>query len=371
MSLRKENQVVVLLGAGASFKAGIPVSVGMINELEQLLEEDKKWKKYQDLYHFVKSAIYFADGIGGKFNNNVNYNIERLVNTLSELDRKTDHPLYPFIGNWNIKLTELGGADFTRVKELRQLILKQLQSVWVLPTNYNKSNYYRGLYDFANDYQHPLRVFSLNYDLCVERNAKPLEKVERGFGDSIENLTDIERTWDWKNFDFSDAPEPDIFLYKLHGSIDWFRNENKSLSFSDEAANIPTELLEIIFGTDYKLQYTDPFLYFVYQFRQWTLEAKLIIVIGYGFGDEHINGILGQALNVAGDSEERKLLAVAPFDNIPEEQAQQQLASILNGKKEQIIIKKLTAEKFMLEEMNINQLNALFSESEDAFDELS
>jgi hypothetical protein len=37
-------------------------------------------------------------------------------------------------------------------------------------------------------------------------------------------------------------------------------------------------------------------LFLVYQLRRLSLEAKLILVVGYGFADEHINGILQQAL---------------------------------------------------------------------------
>jgi hypothetical protein len=83
MSLRKEDSILVLLGAGASAEAGIPVSREMIKKLEYLLYNDSEWEPYRDLYNFIKSAIYFADGIGGRFDNKVNYNIERLVNTLS------------------------------------------------------------------------------------------------------------------------------------------------------------------------------------------------------------------------------------------------------------------------------------------------
>ena len=59
-----------------------------------------------------------------------------------------------------------------------------------------------------------------------------------------------------------------------------------------------------------KLQYVDPFLFLANEFRKWTLESKLIISIGYGFGDEHINGILGQALK---KSREKAPLCQAVF----------------------------------------------------------
>lgn len=362
MSLRKENNVLVLLGAGASYEAGIPTSPLMIERLEALLSSNDKWKNFQSLYYFVKSAIHYADGISGKFNRDVNYNIERLVNALSELNRKVEHPLYPFIGSWNIKLMELGGNDFEKVRNLRQKILEELQDDWVLLGDYSDSDYYRGLFEFANDYEYPLRVFSLNYDLCVERNCID-EALERGFRDG--------RVWDWRNFEYPEGEEPNLFLYKLHGSIDWYRGINKNLTFSDEPAKIKPEQLEIIFGTDYKLQYTDPFLFFAYQFRQWTLEAKLIITIGYGFGDEHINGILGQAIENVSDPNERKLLAVAPFRNEEEDMAAARLVNTLGiRRKEQIIIKKRGAGDFMRDEMTIDKLNNYFPEGDDIFEEV-
>ncbi len=362
MSLRKENNVLLLLGAGASKEAEIPTSSEMIDRLESLVRNNSAWNSYENLYYFVKSAIYFADGIGGKFNTEVNYNIERLVNTLSELDKKARHPLYPFIGNWNIKLTELGGDDFTRVRQLRQMIIKELQDDWVLLSDYSQSEYYRGLFSFADDFQFPLRVFSLNYDLCVERNCKT-EILERGFGDG--------RTWDWRNFDHPEGEAPNIYLYKLHGSIDWLRDEHKNLTFSDEASKIRTDQLEIIFGTDYKLQYTDPFLFLAYEFRRWTLEAKLIITIGYGFGDDHINSILGQALASVSDPNERKLLAIGPFTNEQEDEAKQRLADILHIATNKVVIKKMSASDFMRSEMTIDKLNSHFPESGDIFEEIA
>jgi len=360
MSLRQENKVLVLLGAGASYEAGVPTSSVMIDRLEGLLKDDAAWTSYQSLYYFVKSAIYFADGIGGKFNNEVNYNIERLVNTLSELDKKVKHPLYPFIGNWNIKLTELGGDDFTKVRDLRQKVIKELQVDWVLLSDYSKSDYYRGLFDFAKDFQYPLRIFSLNYDLCIERNRKG-ETIEKGFRDG--------RTWLWSNFEYPEGEAPNIFLYKMHGSIDWLRDEHKNLTFSDEPSKIRTDQLGIIFGTDYKLQYTDPFLFFAYEFRRWTLDAKLIIAIGYGFGDEHINGILGQALGSVSNSNERKLLAVSTFENEDEKKAQVRLANTLGVPEEQVVITKMKAGNFIRSEMTVERLNKNFPESANVFEE--
>ena len=56
------------------------------------------------------------------------------------------------------------------------------------------------------------------------------------------------------------------------------------------------------------MQYVDPFLFLAYELRRWTLDsARLIISVGYGFNDDHINGILEQSLR---QNPSRKLLAI-------------------------------------------------------------
>ncbi|NJO94012.1 MAG: hypothetical protein HC820_06005 [Hydrococcus sp. RM1_1_31] len=50
-------------------------------------------------------------------------------------------------------------------------------------------------------------------------------------------------------------------------------------------------------------------------FRKYCLRAKLIVVIGYSFGDEHVNGIIGQAL---ANDKEKKILSVSPGRNLEE-----------------------------------------------------
>jgi hypothetical protein len=81
----KKDEVLVLLGAGASVDAGIPHSAEMVRQIEAALEQD--WKPYKELYNYVRSAIFYADGIRGTYAKDVAYNIERLVMSL-ELARR-------------------------------------------------------------------------------------------------------------------------------------------------------------------------------------------------------------------------------------------------------------------------------------------
>ena len=64
--------------------------------------------------------------------------------------------------------------------------------------------------------------------------------------------------------------------------------------------------MEIIFGREFKLEAADPYLFFAYKFRDLSLVTRLIVTLGYGFGDGHINKMLTQSLR--GDPERRLLI---------------------------------------------------------------
>ena len=154
----KKDEVLVLFGAGASVDAGIPHSASMVHEIESSL--DNEWKTYKDLYNYVKSAIYYADGIRGKFGSDVSFNIERLVVSLDELARREEHPLYPFVGAWNPRLSQVAGDDFKYVTLFRTNILEKLRHEWIVIHNYEKPNYFRGIIRSQKELNFPLHVFT-------------------------------------------------------------------------------------------------------------------------------------------------------------------------------------------------------------------
>jgi hypothetical protein len=286
------KDIIFLLGAGASVEADIPASGEMIDKIEDLLRNDAEWKPYLRLYDHIKSSIYYSAGLKGLFQTDVPYNIETLVNTLYELERNEEHPLYPFIASWNSRFVALAQTDFLNVKQFRRLILRKLKS-WMSPDEISRANYYRGLISLQRDINFPIQLFSLNYDLCVERLNAIDFRIETGFAG-----IGPEFPWDWERFEDADSgpPAPEAYLYKLHGSINWKRDESKNLYCVEQTESIPAESMQLIFGREFKLEAADPYLFYAYQLRKFSLQAKLIVSIGYGFGDEHVNEILAQAL---------------------------------------------------------------------------
>jgi len=323
MSSRSKD-IIFLLGAGASAEAGIPTSSEMIDRIEKLINEEEEWKQYRQLYHHVKSAIHYAAGLRGQFDSHeVSYNIETLVNTLYELEKNEEHPLYPFIATWNSRFAVLAGSNFAKVREFRRLILKALKR-WMCPDDASRGDYYRGLIILQKELNFPLPVFSLNYDLCVERLAEDDVKIETGFGGH-----GPQHVWDWERFDeLGPNPMPQVVLYKLHGSINWKRDEQtKELYSVEQVESIDAGQMEVIFGRDFKLEAADPYLFYAYEFRRYSLAARLIVTIGYGFGDLHINKMLSQAVRA---DDERRLLVVCDCSDRSKDARCKEIAELMD-----------------------------------------
>jgi len=347
MSNFKENEIIFLLGAGASANAGIPVSSQMDDMIKNLIVNDSDWKQYEKLYYLIKSGVNYSAGLTGQSST---FNIETLLFVLEELKQKEKHLLYPFIGSWNIRFNEVVKDNFRLIENFMKEIKKKLKE-WVDLEDERKAEYFKHLAKFRQELNSPLRIFTLNYDKCIETNTNNPGfefKLERGFEADT-------RKWNYKLFDppVKDL-EPDVYLYKLHGSIDWKRDPNTNIvSYSNGTARNP----DLIFGTQNKLSYSDPYLFLFSQFRHYTLNARLIVCIGYSFSDEHINGLIEQALK---QDITKKVLSVMKGTGKSETELNDFIASKLNVSKDKIIIEKSEAKDFFESKLNLKYFTQIF-----------
>ena len=311
----RAEDVIVLLGAGASVEAGLLSSEGMMRQLsDNILSNEKKvarkWGKYNHLYRAVKSSILYGHHLvsSNACSETEMINIEELVNVLTELAKAEAHPIYPFIAAWNMELTKYGGADFANLKDFRRDIVNELVGSWVNVKNDEDCLYYKNFYRYWEETRNTLRIFSLNYDMCVER-ACGLGNVCRGFRPIKMDDGCIRKVWKDGQMDDEAADQLPIILYKLHGSIDWRREKMSRMLYCEDSPDPCSDIddYQLIFGTTYKLSYQDPFLYQISELRKFSGRARLIIAIGYGFNDDHINEIIGKSMSQRDDV---KLLSV-------------------------------------------------------------
>lgn len=359
MSLR-EGSLLFLLGAGASVDAGIKHAKDMTDDIERKIRNKQNFKEFKELYNYLKSSIIYQRGLEGAFEDQT-VTIEELLDVLSYINQKHQNKLYPFIGGWNIHLLKVAGEEFDKVAKLDKEVRRQLFE-WINISNYDKAKYFRGFQKLAADIGSAIRVFTLNYDICIE---KALDRtgfvVELGFNSN--------REWEATKFDSNENSDVDMYLYKLHGSIDWKNDEKNSniLKLCDNPQPNP----EIIFGTTAKLSSVDPYLFYVHELRKYSLNEalKFIVVVGYSFSDDHVNGLIGQAVT---RSKNLKVLVIAPVSEDKKNsehqrisQKKEQIANLLNIDSKRIKYENQTAKQFFEKQMKISYFDKLSDAGDD------
>lgn len=354
------NKIIVLLGAGASCDANIKNSVQMINEIEGKLESD--WQEFKNLFNYIESSHFHLERIKNVKLNEIKFNIENLVGLLDTIIRisKKEVEGYNFVGAWEKELNTVAGINFEKAQSFKNEILKKLKEKWLSPSDFKTStSYYKKL--STTGYTLPLKIFSLNYDLCVEHNMETEgRRLERGF--------DENRLWDYRRYDLDRDDAADFYLYKLHGSLDWYRDKESRLTYVDGVQSIDPLKMEIIFGVQNKLQSYDPFNYYFYAFREACFDAELIVVSGYGFLDKHINDNIANAFKI---NPHRKLLINCYYsgNSFKEDEYKNDIALRLGiNSSTNIHVLNKKAKDFFCEDLNIDFFASLFPESNEEVD---
>lgn len=351
MGLR-EDSLLFLLGAGASVDAGIKHAKSMTADIEERIgNKNTEFSEFNDLYNYLKSSIIYQRGLEGDFDDQ-SATIEDLLVVLSEINQKHRNKLYPFIGGWNIHLLKVAGDEFDKVDRLDKKIRERLFD-WININNYDKAAYFQGFKELASEIGSAIRVFTLNYDICVEKALSDTDLgIELGFNSS--------REWEASKFDSNPNTDVGLYLYKLHGSIDWIRDyENGgALTLCDN----PQKNTELIFGTTEKLTSIDPYLFYVHELRKYSLSEaiRFIVVMGYSFSDDYINGLIRQAIT---RSEYLKVLIVSP--DLQNESEKKRILRTLKTSENKVVFESLTAKQFFEERMQLSYFSSLSEAGDD------
>lgn len=185
-------------------------------------------------------------------------------------------------------------------REVGDLMIRMLAK-FVVVKDANRLAHLQPLRDLVES-QPRLAIASLNYDNCVELFCESA---------GIPCNTGID---EWSERGIFAMEGNGIFLLKLHGSIDWQSKDGQSADrpmphrvitrVPSVEAEKATYWPALIFGHRNKLTAEGPFLDLLRAFQGELSKADRLTVVGYSFGDVHINVYLSQWLN---SSAEHKL----------------------------------------------------------------
>jgi hypothetical protein len=158
--------------------------------------------------------------------------------------------------------------------------------------------------DACQDIGGPLNLFTLNHDTLLEQY---LVESSIEYTDGFASIENNYRYWSPGVFEHS---ADKVWLFKLHGSWDWFRYEPSAATGRNDPVGIaidgrywlvkdPNGELQrrycgrsvLLVGTFNKIpEYTNRIFADLFcEFRRVLREADVLIVCGYGFGDQGIN----------------------------------------------------------------------------------
>lgn len=273
---RQYDNTIILTGAGSSYDVGKGSKKGKL--MNGLWKEAVKQLGYETLQGFC-SKINFKD-IAPKGETT---NLEELL-THAQLYEKVMGDEY---------VSEI-------IDKLKKLV--KTNCTLKLPVESPHQKFLRKLVAKKIKYARP-KIFTLNYDTLFEQAAE-----KNGFMIIDGFSFNFPRKFKGTNFDLDvvnrmtnknileDNFVPNVIhIYKPHGSINWVLKDDEVIM--DSKSN--NSLMIYPSSNKYESSYQQPFFEMMSRFQQETrAKNTLLIVIGYSFGDAHINAMIFEALSV-------------------------------------------------------------------------
>jgi NAD-dependent SIR2 family protein deacetylase len=276
------RRLAFFLGAGTSMSAGLPGIVELTDKVVNSLQEND-----QEVVKKVRGELG-ADS-----------NIEHILDRI-RLYRE-------LMQNCEERKDCAGLSTAKAASELdKNICLAIRQIVSQPPSNGMESHlaFGRWIRTLQKDRDQPVEVFTTNYDLLLER---AFEEVGVPFFDGFvgavqpffvpESVEAEARPVDVGVF----PPKSWTRLWKLHGSVNWcycdcMGGDKRATRLS---GTTPEDVELIVFPAREKYAQSRrlPFVAFHDRLRKFLSTGEcLLVVVGYSFGDEHINDILLQGL---------------------------------------------------------------------------
>jgi hypothetical protein len=259
----RSRHVCVLVGAGASVGAGLPDLAGLTKKVVGTLGKDDK--------------VILEGLLKGR-------NLEQALTRLRRIEALLE------------KDEKVNGLDKANAARLDALVCEAIIGAIRTPSRLD-AFHQLGSWASRADYRGPVEIFSANYDLLVETG---LEHVGAAYFDGfVGHLHGSFRPDLVEAIEAGRLPASFVRLWKLHGSSNWvWQTVDGHRRITRLGDHAPSGNAVAVFPSDEK--YDDsrrvPFVVLMDRFRHALAEPEtLLLVIGFSFGDQHLNEIIFDA----------------------------------------------------------------------------
>lgn len=280
-NIDKKN-TMLFLGAGASKSFGVP----------DMLEFISKIKNEVNINNDVN-----VESLLNKIINNKNtiIDIEHVLSMLNDIISGKIFEHCEMLNGNKAQFEESNKKEFiNNAKKLRNIIVRTIKNECVGFKRKEVVKVYNKLFEKISNYYDKLYVSTVNYDTCFEYFASVNKfELNDGFNSAVWNPNELE----------TDKGKREIKYIKLHGSVIWKKHDRNIIKMDAHGDNMKSAIdgkeLEdlIIFPTEVKEIYKEPFIELILKFRTYLRNnIQVLVVIGYSFRDDMITNIITEAL---------------------------------------------------------------------------
>lgn len=266
----------LFLGAGASADASVPTTAEFVTEFRKTLANSGDVEPYKSLLATYDALVgrlshWLARQTPGKA---PPVDIELLLQALEIASHPETEVLSALVDSSVVRV-----GDPVQLLELGRRLRGFVRERCVVTPE--RTDYLEGLLPLLTT-SPGVPIFSVNYDLVIEHF---LYRHRLSYADGID------LKWNPESLRSTKA---DAYLYKLHGSVNWYRTVDQSyfklpIFLTESNPKLLTGELaeEFLLYPDQKWAYSGPAWDLLGVLRQHLSHAEWFIVIGYSFRDYH------------------------------------------------------------------------------------
>jgi hypothetical protein len=270
-----DQNTCFLLGAGCSICAGKPNMSRLTEVVKNEISEAGR-KLLSDL----------------KGRNGRTANVEDLMNYLLRMRELTNSRRTVFqLEEWTAESIE------TELLRMQKSIVKGVGTEWK-PSSHHRRFLARLGSTWA---RRPIDIFSVNYDTVLEAS---LESLRLQYADGFVGSENA--YFEPTVFDKIPDSVPFFRIYKLHGSVNWVTDDEKTVR-RRPSYSLGGESRAVIYPAEQKHVQTQYGIYEIMmrRFRDRLRDAdknNKLVILGYSLGDEHINYAIEDSIRASGSN---------------------------------------------------------------------
>ena len=297
-----KSEVILFTGAGASCPLGFEALEGLLSLVIAKIKGDDRWRR-------ISAALGLLKDDSLKPLLNLEEFLERLNVLVAMRDFEEEYETPWFLAQPGLEeekpeqqafFTSQFKSDLEAALELRKEILTTIRDRFKSSDLMEKVvDLYRPLFELLRREigAAAVPVFTTNYDLALETFATRVAGDDYDMINGFKRVFDTNPPWDSSVYHvFSllalGVKPLTLVLFKLHGSVFW-QTSGQQIIFNREPTPEEIEYV-LLYPMQTKTIVEDPFLTCYNYFEECLRNAKLMIAIGYSFGDDYLNQVIAR-----------------------------------------------------------------------------